>query len=86
MHVSICMGKSIRIEMVNSYKPNVAFVGHRKTVHIQIRRDRPSVQGLHCLLTEYSIKILITVKNTTQQLLKRKWIGPIDEIRKFHSA
>ena len=37
-----------------------------------------SDQGLHCLFTECSIKILIKMKNTIQQLLKRKWTGPID--------
>ena len=29
-------------------------------------------QGLYCLLTEYSIKILIKLKNTTQHPLKLK--------------
>ena len=73
MHVSICMGKSIRIEMVNSDKPSVLFVGHRQTVHILIRRNRTSDQGLHCLLTVYSIKILITVNHPTTLKTEMDW-------------
>ena len=30
-----------------------------------------SGQGIYCLITEYSIKILLKMKNTTQQPLKR---------------
>ena len=41
-------------------------------------QNAASDQGLHCLRTEYSIKILIKVKTTTQQPLKWKLTGPID--------
>ena len=55
--------------MLNPYKPSVLFVGHRQTVQIQVRRRKnaASDQVLYCLLTECSIKILIKMKNTTQQ-------------------
>ena len=43
-------------------------------------------QRLHCLLTEFSIKILVKIKNTTQQPVKRKWNGPIITRGYFHSA
>ena len=47
----------------------------------------PQNQDLHCLLTESSIRILIKMmKNTTQQPLKQKWNGLIDNSGKFHSA
>ena len=45
-----------------------------------------SDQGLHCLLTENSIKFWIKVKNSTQQPLKQKWTGPIDNSRQVHLA
>ena len=45
-----------------------------------------SGQGLHFLLAECSIKILIKMKNTTQHPLNQKWTVPIDNGGKFHSA
>ena len=48
----------------------------------QIRCQRmyaASDQGLHCLFTECSIKVLMKMINIAQQPLKRKWAGPIDE-------
>ena len=40
---------------LNPFKPSVLFVGHRQTVQTQIRVYTD--QGLHCLLTECSIKL-----------------------------
>ena len=46
---------------LNPYKPSILFVGQRQTMQIQIRchrmRHQLSDQGLHCLLTEFFIKI-----------------------------
>ena len=42
---------------LNPYKPSVFFVGNRQTVQTQIMHHVASDQGLHCLLTEYSIEI-----------------------------
>ena len=42
-------------------------------------QNAASVQGLHCLLTEWSNKILIKLKNTTQQHFEWNRTGPIDE-------
>ena len=47
-------------------------------------RSEAAECGLHCLLTECSIKILIKMKNTTHQPLKGKWAGPIDKRAEFH--
>ena len=44
--------------------------------------DQTSDQGLHFLLTESSIKILIKMKNT----MKQKLTGLTDKSGKFHSA
>ena len=41
-----------------------------------------SDQGLHCLPTDRSVKM--KKKNTNQQLLKFKWIGPINKNGKFY--
>ena len=41
----------------HNYKPRVLFVGHRQTV-----QNAASDQGLHCLLTEYSINFRIEMK------------------------
>ena len=49
-------------------------------------QNEASDQGLHCLLIDKPIKIGITMKNTTQQPLKRKWTGPSNNSGKFHSA
>ena len=49
-------------------------------------QNAASDQGLHCLLKESSIRISIKMKNTTNQHLKLKWTGPIDNNGKFHSA
>ena len=53
---------------VNPYNPSLLVVGNMQTVLTKIRLS--SDQGHQCLLTEYSIKILIKMKNTTLQLLK----------------
>ena len=45
-----------------------------------------SDQGLHCLLTECSMKNRIKMKNNSEEPLKREWTGPIDNGEKFHSA
>ena len=42
-----------------------------------------SDQGLHCLITECSNRILIKMKNTAYQPLKWKWTGLIDNNGKF---
>ena len=44
---------------------------------------RCSDQGLHRLLTEYSIKIEKKEKNVTEQPIKRKWTCPLDKNGKF---
>ena len=62
----------------NPYKPSVLIVGYANSADPdQTPQSVASDQGLHCLLTECSIKIRIKMKNTTQQPLKRKWTGPI---------
>ena len=61
------LNNRVQEDTVNPYKPSVLFVGHRQTV--QIRHSVVSHQGLHCLLTESSIIILMKMKNTTQQPL-----------------
>ena len=75
-----------KVWYINPYKPSFLFVGHRQTVQTQIRHSAASDQGLHCLLTEYSFKMLIKMNKTTHQPFKRKWTGPIDKSEKFHSA
>ena len=52
VHIDLCLIN------FNPFKPNTLFVGHRQTVHIQIRhcKNVASDQGLHCMLTEFSIK------------------------------
>ena len=57
----------------------------------QTLQNEASDQGLHCLLTEYSIKIWKKWKKNTnnnhlngKQPLKWKWTGPIDQGRKVH--
>ena len=50
------------------------------------RHDAASDQGLHCLLTECSIKTGIKMKTVAQRPLKRKWTGPISISGKIHSA
>ena len=52
----------------------------------RISHNVVSDQDLHCLLTEWSIKILIKMKNITQQPLKQQWTGSIDKSGTFHSA
>ena len=47
-----------------------------------MRQNAASDLGIHCLLRECSFKILIKMKNTTQQPLKPKWTGPIDNREK----
>ena len=37
-----------------------------------MQQNAASDQGLHCVLTEFSIKIWIKMKNSTQQPLKQK--------------
>ena len=59
--------------ILNPYKPSILFVGHRQTVQTQdqMQHSAASDQGLHCLLTDCSIKILIKMKNITQSPLMR---------------
>ena len=52
----------------------------------QTPQNAASDQGLHCLLIDCSIRILIKMKNTTQQPLTFKWTGIIDKREKFHLA
>ena len=52
----------------------------------QTPQNAASDQGLHCLLTELSIEILINMKNPPQQPFKRKWTGQINSTGKDHSA
>ena len=49
-------------------------------------QNTASDQGLCSLLTECSIKFQIKIKNITEQPIKQKWPGPIDNSGKFHSA
>ena len=66
---------------------SILFVVKRQTVQTQIRRRKTaSDQGLQCLLIDCPIRVGITMKNNTQQPLKRKWTGPINNSGKFHSA
>ena len=44
----LCQAKTIR----SPYKPSILLMEHGQTVH-----PKASYQGLHCLLTEYPIKI-----------------------------
>ena len=64
-------------------------MGHRQTASAdpeQTPQNMASDQGLHCLLTECPIKMLLKMKNSIQQTLKWKWTGPIDNSGKFHLA
>ena len=61
-------------------------VGHRQKVETKRPQNVVSDQGLHYLLTECSIKILMKMKNTAQQPLNQKRTGPIDKNGKFHLA
>ena len=47
----------------------------------QIPHSVVSDQGLHCWLTEYSIKFEKKMKNTTLQPLIQKWTGPTEKSR-----
>ena len=77
---------------LNSFtcKPSILFCGTwaDNTDPDKTPRNSASDQGIHCLHTEDSIHIWITMQNTTHQSLKLKWTGPIDKCRnvKFHSA
>ena len=79
--VGICTGSPESSLLINPYKPSYLFVGHRQTSAKpdQTPQNAASDQGLHCLLTEYSVETKIMRKNTTQHPLKLKWIGPIDK-------
>ena len=64
----------------NPYKPSVLFVGQIQTVQNPSQMPRFNVafyQRLHCLLKLQTA--LLKFKNTTQQLLNRKWAGPNGE-------
>ena len=82
------MYKDYQQKRVNAYKPSVLFVGHRQNSADpdQMPQNVVSDQGLHSLLTERSIKIWKNMKNNTQQPLKQKCTGPIDDSGKSHSA
>ena len=68
---TVCNGYLQTSKRVNPYKPSIIFVGHMQTVHSRIRCHKMwSNQGLHCLLTECSIKILIKMKTL---LTKKDW-------------
>ena len=54
-------------------------MGQRQTVPTQIRRRR--TRRLISVFTVCLQSILLKMKHTTQQPLKRKWTGPIDESR-----
>ena len=71
---------SMKFEIFNPYKSNVLFVGHRQTVQTQIRYSAASDQGLHCWLTECSIKVWIEMKDTTIQ--HQQFVGKIVGILK----
>ena len=62
--------------MINPYKPSVLFVGHRQTVHNQIRRRMFS--------TEVAFKCKINMKNTTKQPYNWKWTRAIDKDGEIH--
>ena len=50
--------------LIDPYNPSVLFVGHRQTTADpdQTQQNGASDQGLHCLLTECSIKNLVKMK------------------------
>ena len=52
----------------------------------QTPQNAASDQGLHCALTECSIKIWIKIKSISQQPLKWEWTGPIVKNGKSHLA
>ena len=64
----------------NPYYPGVPFVGRRQTVRTHIRRHR----GLHCLLTEISIKNRIKTEQNTRHPYNWKWTRPFDKDGKVH--
>ena len=49
--------------LINPFKPSVVFVGHRQIVQCKNRHSAAFDQVLHCLLTEYFIKIGIKMKH-----------------------
>ena len=71
-------------EMFNLFKPSTFMWGIGKQCKPdQTPQNASSDQVLHCLPPEYSIKIQIKIKNTTQQPLKQKWTVPIDKVGNF---
>ena len=56
---------NIHVFQLNPFKPSILFVGADPD---QMRQNGAPDQDLYCLLTESSIKILIKIKNTTQQV------------------
>ena len=47
----------------------------------QTQKNDASDQGLHCLLTESSIRISIKIQPNNPKI--KKWTGPNDKMRKF---
>ena len=74
--------------VINLYKhDSVFFVGHRHTVHTQIRRHRTwRLIRISTVCLQNVILKFIYKENSTQQPSKRKWTGPNDKSGKFHSA
>ena len=68
----------------NPYKPTLFFVGYGQTVQHQI--SRRMIGFCTVCLQNVLLKFEKKMINTTQQPLKQKWTGPIDNSRKFHSA
>ena len=61
----------------NSYKSSVLFAGANPD---QTPQNAASDHGLHCLLTDYSVRIRTEMENKTRQRFKRILTGPIDTL------
>ena len=70
-----------------TYKSLVSFCGtYANSENPDQTPQNTTSEGLHLLITVCSIKILMKMKNNTQETLKLKWTGSINKIGLFHSA
>ena len=71
---------------VNPYKPSVPFVGLRQTVQTQIRRrTMRRLVRISTICSHSAHKKIDSMRNATEQPVKRKWTDPFDKDEKIHS-
>ena len=82
-HVIVCvLWIFLKVSRVGMQFVIVAFPGHTHLL-LEFLLYSASDQGLHCLLTECSIKMLYKMKIAIQKPLKWTWAGPIDKSWKY---